>query len=236
VVSELQAVILAAGMGTRLKPITESIPKCLIKIGKKSILERQIEILNLNGIYDITVITGYKSDLIKKNANSKSFKIIENKKFKITNTLYSFMLALDNLYEDFLCLYGDLIFDPKIISSLINQEKKISLVVDEFLIKNDNHSTVIQNNKITQINLKNNFNDVNGQFIGISKFNVTSIPLLKKFFRNYDFKNNYNNEIITIFDFFISKKILEIFSLKLNLTWININDKKSLDWAQRYIS
>jgi len=65
-VSKLQAVILAAGMGTRLKPITESLPKCLVKIGKKTILERQINILNLNGIYDITVITGYKSDLIKK--------------------------------------------------------------------------------------------------------------------------------------------------------------------------
>lgn len=234
--SKLQAIILAAGMGTRLKPITESLPKCLVKIGKKTILERQINILNLNGIYDITVITGYKSDLIKKNINSKSFKIIENKKFKITNTLYSFMLALDNISEDFLCLYGDLVFDPEIIISILNQDNKISLVVDESSIKNDNHSVIIQNNKIKQINLKKNFNDVNSQFIGISKFNASSISLLKNFFNNYDFENNYNDEFITIFDFFISKKIIEIFSLELNLTCININDKKSLNRAQKSIS
>lgn len=223
-------------MGTRLKPITESLPKCLIKIGKKTILERQIEILNLNGIYDITIITGYKSDLIKKHVNSKSLKIVENKKFKITNTLYSFLLALTSISEDFLCLYGDLIFDPEIITSLLNEEKQISLVVDESLIKNDNHSVVIKNNKIKQINLKNNFNDVNGQFIGISKFNAQSISLLKNLFNNFDFKNNCNDEIITIFDFFISKKIIEIFILKSNFTWINVNDKKSLNRAQKYIS
>ena len=135
-----------------------------------------------------------------------------------------------------LCLYGDLVFDPEIIISILNQDNKISLVVDESSIKNDNHSVIIQNNKIKQINLKKNFNDVNSQFIGISKFNASSISLLKNFFNNYDFENNYNDEFITIFDFFISKKIIEIFSLELNLTCININDKKSLNRAQKSIS
>ena len=78
-----QAIILAAGCATRMNLTTEKIPKCLLPIGKTTILDRQIDILLKNGINDILIVTGYQSDLIKKhflNTNIKLFiiKIIKN--------------------------------------------------------------------------------------------------------------------------------------------------------------
>jgi len=235
-VIKLQAVILAAGIGTRLKPLTDSLPKCLIQIGKKSILERQIEILQENGIYDIIIVGGHKSELIKNSNFSNSFRFIENKKFRVTNTLYSFKLAMNYIKEDFLCLYGDLIFDPNMIFSLLTEGKKLTLVVGKPLSPNNNHSVIIENEKIKGINLTHNFKDINGQFIGICKFHATCISLIKKFFNDFNIEHISNKEIIHIFDFFINNKIVEISALNSDLNWININDKKRMDMAQKYFS
>ena len=233
---KLQAIILAAGMGTRLKPFTDSFPKCLIQIGKKSILERQIEILQENGIHDIIVVGGHKSELIKNSNLSNSFRFVENEKFRVTDTLYSFKLAMDYIKEDFLCLYGDLIFDPNIIFSLLTEGKKMTLVVGQPLSQNDNHSVIVENGKIKGINLTHDFKNITGQFIGICKFHATCISLIKKFFNDFNIEHISNKEIIHIFDFFINNKIVEISALNSDLNWININDKKSIDTAQKYFS
>ena len=114
----IQAVILAAGRGKRLKPFTESLPKSLIKVNNTTILDRQIEILFHNGIEEIILVTGYKSDLIENHfhkKNKKNVKIVFNEKFDEFETLYSLWLAKKYIKSDFILLYGDLIFDEKII-------------------------------------------------------------------------------------------------------------------------
>jgi L-glutamine-phosphate cytidylyltransferase len=74
-VVQIQAIILAAGKGSRFNNLTKIIPKCLFTIGNTTILDRQIDILIENGIDDILVITGYESNLIQKHLNQKNVKI-----------------------------------------------------------------------------------------------------------------------------------------------------------------
>ena len=79
----MNAIILAAGQGKRLAPLTNDRPKCLVKLFGKSILERQIDILQNNGIEDITIVTGHQSDSIDIHKIEK----IRNDDYKNTNML-----------------------------------------------------------------------------------------------------------------------------------------------------
>ena len=73
----MRAIILAAGEGKRLRPYTNDKPKCMVEIDGNSLIDRQINILNANGIDDIIILGGYKSDMLK----GKAKKILVNPSF-----------------------------------------------------------------------------------------------------------------------------------------------------------
>ena len=89
----MKAIILAAGEGKRLRPLTNDIPKCLVKLFGKSILERQVEIYKNSEINDIVIITGYKRDKIK----ILNIQEYYNEKFDSTNMLETLFCAENEL-------------------------------------------------------------------------------------------------------------------------------------------
>ena len=107
----MQAIILAAGIGKRLGDLTEGLPKCFLKIGGKTILERQLEALNG---FDVVMVVGYKAELIKQ--KYPNLKYVLNPDYSSTNTIHSLGLALNG--KDTFVLNGDVVFDKKIISML----------------------------------------------------------------------------------------------------------------------
>ena len=90
------AIILAAGRGSRMGSLTDNKPKCMVKINKQSVIQRTIEVLKYKNINNIIVITGYNSDKLRRqlNAIDKNIKIIENKIWNKTNSIFSMFLAL----------------------------------------------------------------------------------------------------------------------------------------------
>jgi len=110
----MQAIILAAGIGKRLKDYTEGLPKCFLKIGGMTILERQLEALKG---FDVVMVVGYKADMIKK--LYPKLKYVLNPDFESTNTIHSLGLALNG--KDTFVLNGDVVFDKKIIG-LMNRD------------------------------------------------------------------------------------------------------------------
>ena len=89
----MNAIILAAGKGERLRPLTNDKPKCLVELFGKSLLEWQIETFQNSGITDITVVSGYKSDLI----NFPETTILKNEKYNSTNMAETLFCAKDKL-------------------------------------------------------------------------------------------------------------------------------------------
>lgn len=93
----MQAVILAAGTASRLRPLTEHCPKCLLQIGGKTLLERTIEAITGSGINEITVVTGYLKDMIVTFLNEHypnlTFHFIHNEDYASTNNIFSLWLA-----------------------------------------------------------------------------------------------------------------------------------------------
>ena len=121
-----KAVILTAGVGSRINEITKSIPKSMIKINGKYIFEYILENLNKAKIREVIFVVGYKSNILKPKLKKKcdelgmKLKIVVSKKYKTTNTMYSLWLARNYLKSDFIFLHGDLIFSFKMLYKFIN--------------------------------------------------------------------------------------------------------------------
>lgn len=102
----MNAIILAAGMGTRLRPFTEDIPKCLVKVNGTPIIERQIAFLKEKGIQDITIVSGYKAKKLDYLRSEQGVDIIFNENYCRYNNIYSLYLVLDR-FKDTYIIEGD---------------------------------------------------------------------------------------------------------------------------------
>lgn len=131
----MKVIILAAGQGTRLRPLTDNCPKCMVEVNGKSIIERQIETMHTCGIRenDITIISGYCGNVLKDKFKNTEINFIENAEFKTTNMVYSLMCARNLMEEvdDILISYGDIIYNEKVLNKILDSEYDISVVVDD---------------------------------------------------------------------------------------------------------
>jgi phosphoenolpyruvate phosphomutase len=120
------AVILAAGQSQGLLPLTEELPKPMLDIKGKSILERQIDVLNSCGVKDVAVVRGYKKDAIK----VSNIRTYDNDDFATTNEAFSLFRAAKELNGPFLFLYGDILFERSHVEKLLKSPADISILVD----------------------------------------------------------------------------------------------------------
>ena len=152
------AVILAAGVGSRLNPITNYMPKSLVKVAGKRIIEYQIEGYLKSGLkqQDIFIVTGYMSDKIKTFiATSYPYiNIIQNIDYKITNNMYSLYLALKQIYarniefEILLINNADCLYESDIIKNLLDNPKKNLIAVNNKIYMDESMKITLDNNGI----------------------------------------------------------------------------------------
>ena len=132
----MKAVILAAGMGTRLSPLTNSRPKCLVEVHGKSILQHQLESLAKAGVAECVLVTGYLSDQLRAHFGREfrgiQLSYVENERYDSTNNLYSLWLANKEFDDDILLLEGDLVFEDTLLEQLLTSPKPNVAVVDQY--------------------------------------------------------------------------------------------------------
>ena len=170
---KLKAVILAAGIASRLYPITLNKAKCMVKVGGRPILDYQIRAYSAARIDEIIIVGGYRINQIKKHCEKIrdiNIRIIENKDYQTTNNMYSLHLAKEELEGNgFLLSNGDVIFDPRIIIDLIRSKISDSIVCDK-KSKNEKHMMI-------SISDSGYVNDIN---INIpSSIGINSVSILK---------------------------------------------------------
>lgn len=183
-------VILSAGMGTRLMPLTKEIPKPLLKINNVTLLERMIKNCMNAGIMEFILIVGYNKEKVYDIAPvleeklDISIRIIENTEYDITNTSVSTYLASSFIEkenpDDFILINGDNVVDPEIIER-IAETGNTSLIVDNFKDLNEESFKLIlsdvktsgdgsiANGTISQIGKEIDISSSTGEFIGVSK-------------------------------------------------------------------
>ena len=166
----MKAVILAAGIGTRLGNITKSLPKCLLKVGDKTIIENQIEILNENGIDDIIVVTGFKKDLVRDVLKNRVNYVV-NDIYDKSNSSYSLYLAREALDNGWLHMNCDLLFSPAILENILLPANQNSIVVDlDVKPEDDQEKVTIENGIIRKMSKTMPFQEAQGKTIGMARF------------------------------------------------------------------
>ena len=173
----MKAVILAAGMASRLRPLTEHTPKCLLKVGERSLLQRSIDALKNNGILDYVIVTGYLHEMIKtfvaeEYGSSINVTFIQNEVFDSTNNIYSLWLARPEAEgEEILLLDSDLLYDPEIIARVLADDAKNVLTLIRHDLGEEEMKVVLdkKNGTITEISKTCNPLDAAGESLGIEK-------------------------------------------------------------------
>ncbi|HVY45370.1 MAG TPA: isocitrate lyase/phosphoenolpyruvate mutase family protein [Minicystis sp.] len=126
------AVILAAGASQGLLPLTEELPKPMLDVKGKTILERQIEVLNACGVKDVAVVRGYKKEAIK----VPNVRVYDNDEFATTSEAFSLFRAAKELAGPFLFLYGDILFERSHLEKLLKSPADVSILVDRAFAEN----------------------------------------------------------------------------------------------------
>ena len=175
----VKAIIVAAGIGSRLGELTKEFPKSLIDINGKSILERQISLFKKFGIDNIVIIRGPHREKF----SFDDVKYVNDDDYENHNLLGSLMVAEDELNEDVIISYGDIIFDETILEQILAFSGNVSVVT-------------IENNYISNIgyyeNIDKNPGSILGEFIGIMKLSPQSanyfVTKYNELKRNHDGK------------------------------------------------
>lgn len=132
----MKGIILAAGMGTRLLPLTLSQPKCLVNVAGKPMMAYQLDSLRAAGIEECTIVVGYLAESVRdcfgSNYRGVRLSYVENTTYDTSNNLCSLWQARAEFNDDVLLLESDLVFDDRLICELVMMDEPNVAVVDRF--------------------------------------------------------------------------------------------------------
>ena len=132
----MQAIILAAGMGKRLSPLTDEYPKSLVKVNGKPLIINALDILASYGIERTVIVVGYKHEMLIEaigyNYNGMAISYVENPEYATTNNVYSFYLTKDYIHDDALLLECDLFYHKELIGKPLETGGECSIMVSPY--------------------------------------------------------------------------------------------------------
>jgi len=172
----MKAIILAAGRGTRLYPITLELPKGLLKIGNETILDRMVRQFKETGIKDILIVVGFQKEILMNHFGS-SVRYISYKDFLTTNNLHTLWSIRNELNGDVIVSFADLIVENSIIFDLIKSNTNVTMAIDTSKVLEGTMRVSVNENKIENIT-STSIQEADGNFIGIAKFNSKGCKLL----------------------------------------------------------
>ena len=241
--------VLAAGKGERLRPLTSGIPKGMVKLKNISLIENIICNAKKNEIFDIDIVTGYKNLKIK----YKNINYIHNNLYNKTNMVYSFYLALYSYQKidfDLIISYSDIVYNKSILKKIKNSKMNISVVVDTIwkiyqkerfdIPINDAESCVIKNNKILEIGKPiTNFKKNKFQYIGLIKIRKNVLikirnkllKINKNKSKNFDIHKNYFTDLL---NYLVNQKFT-INPIKIKKGWLEIDTFKDFKIANKNV-
>ena len=185
-----KCLIIAAGLGSRLKKHTQNLPKCMLNFGGKTLLQRQLDAYKDVGIDDISLIRGYKKEKIK----YKGIRYFENTDYKNNNILNSIFYAEKIINGNIVISYSDILFDSSVVQRVLDSDHDISVAVDidwrGYYVGRKDHpiseaENVIfnSNNEVKKIGKINKGNEeVHGEFIGMIKLSNHGTKIFKEHF------------------------------------------------------
>jgi len=249
----MKVIILAAGMGSRLRPLTNNIPKCMLKLSNETLIERQIKIFHNCNINDITIVTGYRSDLI----DISNVNYIKNENYEMTNMNESLFCALEPSNSPVLVTYSDIIFEQKIIQQMLEITDGIGLAINLNWKKyyqnrtmhtlSEAENVLVENGRILQIrkNISESLqNQQIGEFLGIMMLSSQHVKILLERY-SYLKKNHVGtfHNSPSLSNAYITDMLQEMINCGVNVNpvltegrWFEIDTPEDLKNAEKLIN
>jgi choline kinase len=232
------ALLLAAGTGSRLFPLTKSSPKCLTLVHDKSILERLINNLKEQGFKRLVIVTGYKEECIRDFLGNKSgdlsIEYINSPLYRTTNNIYSLWMARNIINEPFVLFESDLILNTSLLDGMVFPDRIAISQMHPWL----NGTTVSVNNikQITQFHkgTTETYTDIRYKTVNVYSFSLSSwIAIVKKLNKHIS-EGNVNCYYETVFAEMIEDKSLSFESVSFDSKpWYEIDTMGDLVEAKK---
>ncbi len=227
-----QAVILAAGLGVRLKQRTEAQPKGLIKVGGHSLIDRSLSLLRQAGIEKVFIGTGYLSEFYEHMSESEaSISCIKSDRYKTTGSMYTLYNMRDLLNEDFLLLESDLLYERNALAHLLNDTAADIILGsgktysgDEVYLQTDKANALEKVSKNAA-----DLDSINAELVGISKVSMERFQHM-----NHCFEQVMHENPKTDYEYVMAmSSALQPFRVKKidDLAWCEIDDENHLERA-----
>jgi choline kinase len=178
----MRGIILAAGKGSRLNGTIGDKPKCLLRVGGKTLVEREIEAFRRVGIDDIVVVVGCQAEAVRRTCGQR-ITYIENARFAQTNSLYSLWLARPLLYDGFVVMNCDVLFHPQMLSDLVTSRHEDALLIayqddDEQPMGDEEMKIKVRRGRVVDIAKTLPADEADGENVGVVKFGADGARLL----------------------------------------------------------
>jgi L-glutamine-phosphate cytidylyltransferase len=178
----MRGVILAAGKGTRLNGTIGDKPKCLLRVGGKTLVERQIDAFRRVGIEDIVMVVGCQAEAVRRTCG-QPITYIENPRFAQTNSLYSLWLARPLLYDGFVVMNCDVLFHPQLLVDLVTSRHEDALLIayqddDDAPMGDEEMKIKVRRGRVVDIAKTLPADEADGENVGIVKFGADGARLL----------------------------------------------------------
>ncbi len=176
----MKCLILAAGIGKRLRPLTAKTPKCLLPIGGRTLIERTIDAVLAHGIREIAIVTGFEEKKVRAKISRafphKQVSFIHNPRFRVTNNAYSLLLARKFAqHSPFLLLDSDILFPSPLLDTLAALQRKPNRIAVRVQGPHDNEEIRVKINRwdhILEIGKHIPLAETFGESVGIEMFSV----------------------------------------------------------------
>jgi L-glutamine-phosphate cytidylyltransferase len=184
----MRLIILAAGLGSRLAPLTDDKPKCLVPVGGRPLLEWTLEAAKTAGIEDVVVVGGYRAELLKK----YGITLLINENYATTNMVQTLFLARAHFGDGFIMSYGDIAYSPSILERLTRSSPGVHVVVDmdwktywekrfDNPLQDAETLKFGQHGEIVEIgNRPSSYDEIEAQYIGLVAFNGSGVQILER--------------------------------------------------------
>jgi len=243
----MRVIILAAGQGTRLRPLTDSKPKCMVELNNKPLIKHQLDLFAKFNVMDINVIGGYLEEKIDFGGIRKFY----NPLFDSTN-MVSTLFCASELFdgkEDILISYGDIVYNDDVLIKIQQSNDKVNVVVDKNWraywearmddpLRDVETLKIDENGSIKELGKKpNSYEDIEGQYIGLIKIRSDVVKQVKDYYENLDKRDlydgkDYENMYMTSFLQMIADNIMPLTPVYINSGWIEVDEPTDLNFGR----
>ena len=240
----MQAIILAAGMGSRLKELTKNNTKCMVKVNGVTLIDRMLHQIEKNKIDRIIIVVGYKGEILKEYINSLDIKIpitfVENSIYNKTNNIYSLYLAREYLTKDDTLLFeSDLIFEDNLITMLMDDPRPTLALVDKYeawmdgtcvkIDENSNIDAFVPGSKFKYDEIDEYYKTINIYKFSKNFSETHYVPFLEAYSKALG-NNEYYEQVLKVITMLDDS---ELKAKKINgEKWYEIDDAQDLDIAE----